>query len=274
MESPESLNKKLHDMQLRIAKEVRRICEAHDIKYFVIAGTLLGAVRHRGFIPWDDDMDIGMLREDYERFLHFAAEELPRELFLQTWHSDEAFGLPMAKVRKQGTKFIEVSSEKASDHKGVFIDIFPYDAVPHSKAQQMIQNYLTYILKRVLLVRLNYQVGRGKGLLTRLLLTSFTGLTKAVPTRTIVSLLEREMRRFNTAIDSDVVTIGGSYGYHKETLKRQWVSSLTEVEFEGSKWPAFSSWQKYLEHMYGDYMQWPPLEKRGIRHNVLKIDLG
>ncbi|MBD1541854.1 LicD family protein [Arthrobacter sp. IA7] len=265
---------RLHHLQLEIAGEIRKICIANNIKYFIIAGTLLGAVRHKGFIPWDDDMDIGMLRPDYDRFLSVAAGELPSNLFLQTWHSDKGYGLPIAKVRKQGTRIVENISLNASHHKGIFIDIFPFDEKPASALHQAKQNAITYIYKRIVLSRLNYTVGAEKSSLKNLLLLSLTRSTAFLKVDRLIQLLEREMRRYNTSGTGDVVAIGGSYGYKRETLKRKWVDSLTEVEFEGERWPAFELWPEYLEHMYGDYMQLPPVEQRGKRHGVIEIDLG
>ena len=103
------------------------ICRKENISYSLHGGTLLGAVRENGFIPWDDDMDIGMLRADYEKFLNVAKEKLNKKYFLQTWDTDEKFALPFAKIRLNGTKYIEHNSKNVDIHNGIYIDIFPYD---------------------------------------------------------------------------------------------------------------------------------------------------
>ena len=92
--------------QLSIAKEIQRICKKHKIIFFLNAGTLLGAVRHQGFIPWDDDLDVGMLRSEYDRFIDIASKELDEAYFLQTWDSDPKYPMPFAKIRLNGTKYI------------------------------------------------------------------------------------------------------------------------------------------------------------------------
>src|SRR5690554_5979187 len=132
---------KVHKVQLEIANEVKRICEKNNIKYFMIAGTLLGAVRHRGFIPWDDDLDIGMLRNDYKRFIELAAKELNDTYYLETWYTSSGYGMPFAKIRKNDTRYIEKSSKDVKCHPGIFIDIFPFDNVPNNKVLRLINEY-------------------------------------------------------------------------------------------------------------------------------------
>ena len=124
---PETL-RKLHEIQLSILKDVDDLCTRHDITYFLDSGTALGAVRHNGFIPWDDDIDIGMLRPDYDRFLTVAKEELPASTYRllipgETLHYAAMF----TKVALVGTKFYTQETIEAGLDMGIFIDVFPYD---------------------------------------------------------------------------------------------------------------------------------------------------
>lgn len=115
-------------VMLEILIEIHRICMENDITYWLEAGTLLGAIRHKGFIPWDDDCDVSMPRKDYEKFLKIAQEKLPKDMFLQTRETDPAYPLPWAKIRKNGTLLIETGETgEERYHHGIFVDVFPYD---------------------------------------------------------------------------------------------------------------------------------------------------
>lgn len=115
--------------QLCIAKEIKRVCDENGIQYFLDAGTLLGAVRHHGFIPWDDDLDIGMKRDEYERFCKIAPKALHKEFYWQEWRNDKEYALPFGKVRKRNTIYIEERSHILTEN-GFYVDVFPYDYAP------------------------------------------------------------------------------------------------------------------------------------------------
>ena len=126
---------KVQKVQLEMAKEIKRVCDENQISYFLYRGTFLGAVRHKGVIPWDDDMDFGMLREDYDKFCRIAPEKLGEDYFFQTWHSDENYALPLGKVRKRGTLFVEAKSAVLQEN-GIYVDIYPLDFAPVGEQEQ------------------------------------------------------------------------------------------------------------------------------------------
>ena len=153
------LLRKVQLTQLEIAKEIRRVCEENDIPYFLTCGTLLGAVRHQGFIPWDDDMDVGMLRENYEKFCRIAPEKLKPEYCWQSWYTDPNYALPFGKVRKRGTLYLEAKSHRLAEN-GFYVDIFPYDAVsPDAEQRQETAGRLLKIY-RTKLMKSHYQPWR------------------------------------------------------------------------------------------------------------------
>ena len=121
--------KKLHKVEIEILDEIVRICKKHNIKYSLFAGTMLGAVRHAGFIPWDDDIDVGMLRSDYEKFIKIAHEELDSKFSLDCFEYNKKYHLGFAKIKKNGTIFDEEASHHMDNHKGIFVDVFPVDNV-------------------------------------------------------------------------------------------------------------------------------------------------
>ncbi|SDC04389.1 lipopolysaccharide cholinephosphotransferase [Paenibacillus sp. UNCCL117] len=265
---------KVHKVQLEMALEVKRLCQEHNIKYFIIAGTLLGAVRHKGFIPWDDDLDIGMIREDYERFVHIAKKEMKKEYFLQTWDTDVHFALPIAKLRKKGTKFIEQNSSKSNLHSGIYIDIFPFDNVPINNYKKKNQNYKTYVLKRLIITKQGYEVWDKNEHFKKIIYMLMKILTKTISLDKLKRMLGEEMTKYNSHKSDYVVTFGGAYGYWKETINRIWVDCLTTIKFEGHELSCPGEYREYLTYFYGDYMTPPPEDKRGNRHKIIQIELG
>ena len=132
----EILNR-IKDVEKQILCKYIEICEKYHLRYFVAFGTLLGTARHKGFIPWDDDIDVGMPREDYERFLQIAQKECGEEYFLQTVDTDPEYHLYFAKLRMNRTRFVENSLQKAGSVTGFYIDIFPYDEISDDEEEMV-----------------------------------------------------------------------------------------------------------------------------------------
>ena len=264
---------KLHNCQLIIAKEIKRICDENNIKYFIIAGTLLGAIRHGGFIPWDDDMDIGMLREDYEKFIKVAKAQLGEDFFLQTTETDVNYGLPFAKILLNETKLVEANAG-SNAKKGIFVDIFPFDVAPENEESAEAHNKKTYLYKRLLLAKLNYNVCGKKDYVKRLVYFVLKIMAAFYSHDKLCAKLDIEITKYNTESSSKIVNIGGAYGYTKETIKAEWVRDTVEIPFEDMTIAAPVDYIKYLESFYGDYMTPPPEDKRYNRHGVVELDFG
>ena len=213
----------IHKIQLELALEVKRVCNKYNIKYFLIAGTLLGAIRHKGFIPWDDDMDIGMLREDYEKFLKAWEKETSSKYFLQTWQTETQYALPFAKLRLNGTQYIEQNIAHLNLHSGIFIDIFPFDNTPDNELLKVIHNIKTSLLKRMLLVKLDYKFYGRSNKVKQCIYTCLALLVRLQDRNKLREKLLREIIKYNNKDSEYIVNVGGSYSYKKETIKKEWI---------------------------------------------------
>ena len=143
--------KKVWLRELEIMQQFINICEKHNLRYILADGSLLGAVRHQGFIPWDDDMDVGMPRKDYEEFLKIAKDELEYPFLLDDFETNKEMASGFARIRNNETTAFrrDVSTYKFPNQAGIFIDIFPYDNIPDNKFKRKLHQKRVYILKRL-----------------------------------------------------------------------------------------------------------------------------
>ena len=154
--------RRLQLTQLEMLKDIKKVCDKHGIRYFLSSGTLLGAVRHKGFIPWDDDLDLDMFRSDYEKFLNIAQKELGKQYFVQDWDTDNCYGFPFAKVLKEGTMLQEAVTEGTGVRDGIFIDIFPLDFCGDKlKMKKEMRAYLFWT--KILLMKSGYKIWKATG---------------------------------------------------------------------------------------------------------------
>ena len=270
MTNEEILNK-MHPLHLMLADEFMRICNSHNLKTFMIAGTLLGAIRHKGFIPWDDDMDFGMPRDDYEHFLMVAPTEINRDYFELKYDRNEKFYAGnYAKLMLKGTSLVEDSSKEVNIHQGIFIDIFPVDAISDNKVQAFIQLKSFWVYRNLLWVKCGYgDYKRKKQLSYRATkcLAAFFSINR------LKSLKHNAISKYSGQKTEKVVVSDGTYGLSKETLKSKWVSEITSYPFEDRFYPGISDYDSYLTYFYGDYMELPP-ENRRNHHGRINVDFG
>lgn len=256
---------RLKSIELEILNEVVAICDSLDIRYFLVEGTLLGAVRHKGFIPWDDDIDIGMLRDDYNRFVKEAPSKLNYPLFLQTYETDHNYPITYAKIRNDKTTFIESSVKNIKMNHGVYIDIFPFDYYPEKKFSSIVLDLKLKAMAYSISCAFYIKEGRFKSFLRKIIGSLFYATyydAVAEKNKIIVSQKKTKL----------IYNYGGPWG-KKELIPAEWFSDFCKMKFEGLDLWVPCKYDLYLSHLYGDYMTPPPKEKRVTHHYTEVIDL-
>lgn len=251
-------------VELDILKKIDRICKKHGITYFLDGGTALGAVRHGGFIPWDDDIDLGMLRDDYDRFIEIAQAELGNDYFLQTRKTDPKCPFSFAKVRKEGTTFVEWNKRNVKMHHGIFVDIFPYDVLPEEGREEYFRKCAA--LDRKLTVKMTpdraMQPQRSlKWLAGSMARRAKYYLMKFTSTHKLDKKIEEEFVKYRGMRFEDQQVTCHAYDAMYYFPEDMLVPTVT-VEFEGERFPIPGKYHEFLTKMYGDYMELPPEEER------------
>lgn len=261
MEYKDEELRKLQTTELDILQDVIRVCEENGIQYFTVGGTTLGAIRHNGFIPWDDDIDIGMLRDDYEKFIRIAPEKLSKGYTISHFIYENTSPTYYAKVRKDGTEFIEDYTRNIKMHHGVFIDIMPYDAIPEheeelKKYRRRVKfwNQL-YIAKTVWTS--TFLPSKHKALLNCIRAVLHV-LMIPVSKQFLFKKTDESMRAWNSS-DSKRVSSRALYMFDCD------VDNLippVKHRFETIEVNIPANADQVLKIQYGDYMKLPPEEKR------------
>jgi lipopolysaccharide cholinephosphotransferase len=268
MELDNETKNTVKELQMSILDEIHQICQKYDIGYSLIGGTLLGAIRHHGFIPWDDDMDIGMLRSEYEKFIIAAKNELPSSLFLQSFETENEYPSAFAKIRMNKTKWVESLSSHLKIHQGIYIDIFPYDVTPVSTIKQRYQKYLLLLFKRLIAAKQDqYRFNQNRPFKI-LFYLSFKMITWLFTINQLVKCQNSIMKLFDNEISNNVTNMGGGYTYEKQTMPKSIFYKLKEAKFENRIYMIFAEPEIYLSHLMGNYMILPPEKDRENRHNI------
>lgn len=259
--------RKLQLIELELLKEVDRICRKCGIKYNIIAGTMLGAVRHKGFIPWDDDADVAFLRPEYEKFRTACETELDTSRFyFQDHRKTKGYRWGYGKLRMKDTLFLREFQEHMPYEQGVFIDIFPLDNVPNNYALRCIHNFHCYCIRKVMWSPVGMIASNS-----RLKRKWFEFIYKAIGDKVFLHY-DKFVSNTNKR-DSQFVRIltfqtpNNTYAYYKK-----WYEHSKLIEFECHEFYGIYEYDQYLSFKFGDYMTLPEKQFRKI-HPVTKIKL-
>lgn len=262
----------IQNILLAYLLEVDRICKKHNIKYFLGGGTLLGAIRHHGFIPWDDDADIMMLREDYDKFCKIAADEMPSTMTFQTNESDKNCFYEFAKFRLNDTVFAtSFAKEHRHMHNGLAFDIFCHDKTANSKIGQKIHLGLTLFTRALVFNKWNKRkVENGSKIQS-----AVTEFCKNVfPIRFSLWLEKKTLKFFKSKKNAKYLYDGMGRNIYNGSFPIEYLDEVVYVDFEGYKLPVPKEYDKYLTFLYGDYMELAPLSTRLGCHEITLCDIG
>lgn len=260
--------RKLQLVELELLTEVDRICRENNIEYSLDGGTLLGAVRHQGFIPWDDDADVMMTRVEYEKFYNACKNQLDsKKFFLQEFRTDKEYRWGYSKLRKNNTVFLREGQEKIKCHTGVCIDIFIFDEVPDNFIMRRLHWVQCFIIRKGL-----YSVvgeDKEKKLWARMVYTIMSKFPRNFWTKWLLQLAQNEENK-NRKLVSHL-----TYPNRKEIrygVSKDYYNQYVDLMFEGKEFRAIKEYKRYLTELFDDYMLMPPIEKRKI-HPVSKLKL-
>lgn len=260
--SAEYSAEEIHGRLLTMAKDFHQICVDNNLKYYMLGGTMLGAVRHKGFIPWDDDMDFGMPREDYDRFISISHRILPEHYELRFYKNAANSPMHYAKFIDNRTTLIETSYTNYVE--GLYIDIFPLDGAGSGSCSDRIR--AKRILWKQILI-MNHCTTREKTGLRKL-------LKKYAQMRNLDSLhasVEKLMTAKKLSESTLIANYLGAWA-EKEIMPKEVMGTPRLYSFEDTEFYGSNNADAYLTSLYGDYMKLPPKEKQVFKHNYFYLN--
>lgn len=263
-------NLELHIVLLSAMKDIDEICRKNHLKYYLHAGTLLGAVNHKGFIPWDDDVDITLLRSDYEKLVDIIEKEYNNKYYIQTYQNDEDYTNNRAKLRIKGTKIIDRID---GDHKNneIFIDLAPLYFPPKSKGMQLLQKKIIEIIDAIVLIQAGENIPTSVA--SKYVLRPLSKISRRFWGKAM-DFLMIHMQNKKSGLLGVLCYVGvnpytGMDGYYNDMIPAEYYEHETYLPFEDTKFMTISHWQEDLVRRYGEnYMKPYPEEKRITKHNV------
>lgn len=259
--------RQLQLVQLEILKKIDHFCKEHGLHYSLYAGTLLGAVRHQGFIPWDDDLDICMARDEYNKFIELWKKYSPKDYIIQNKETDRKFSQSFTKIRKDHTSFLQKGEIKGEYHQGIFVDVFPIDRMPNGYIKRKIftWNCLKYqVLTREFIPPKGSYIQR---LISKLILIATPKSKRMLARECLLNKICRYNadQRLNTVAIEILKTI-------VSPLPQNFMTEFIQIKFEDTEFMCSANYKEYLTIKFGDYMKLPPESEREWRHHPVILD--
>ena len=259
--------------QMDLLAELDRLCKKWEIPYFLTAGTLIGAVRHDGFIPWDDDLDVGLLRKYCDRLEEACAKDLDPAYYLHSWKSDPHSPHCFYKLKIKGTHYPEEIAAGSKMDDGIFIDIFPFDNAPDNPKKRKSHHRKRVLLQKMLLLRARFDLG-GSNKAKRLIYGFMKLVAFMRPLDGWKKSFLKLQNKYNHLKTQEAVNLCGAYSYYRESQEVAVLEELIPHDFEGIPYSIPKDYDTFLRRQYGNYMQLPPEEQRVGRHNIVGLDFG
>lgn len=252
----------IKSIQLNIMDEIHRICVEHNIRYYLIGGTALGAVRHGGFIPWDVDIDIAMFRTEYDRFKEVCRTELNGNYEYLDYLSVEDYMRPHAlicdRLSKIRMKYDPIN--KISEDHGIYVDVFPLDNAPDEELLRIKQAKMLRRLAVLKKYRIPYYYSTKWW--KRFVRYTVSMMLSWISIRRINTWQQNTMQLYRNQNTESICSMASQYPYKKQCMPKEIYGTPVPVQFEGRTYYAPEQSDSYLTRLYGDYMQLPPVERR------------
>ncbi len=268
--------RKVQLIQLEILIKFDEFCKLHNLKYQLFAGTLLGAIRHKGFIPWDDDVDIIMIREEYEKFLKLYNSKGYGDYFLQNFVNDKKFYRQFSRLRKNNTVLLQDGYKDIDMHHGIFIDIFPIDRVRETYKLEKNRYLLIEVLTRINTIR-NRGVSKQSNTFKRVLGYPIKYTKYIFPKNRYDRLIEKlinKINQFDTGYVNHLTNGTNQIRYYKYLMTDYDVENSILWDFENYKFPIPLNYDKILRRLFGEYMKLPPKDMQKPHHRIIRVKLG
>lgn len=258
--------KKIWQVELDILDNIDTICKKYDLKYFMVHGSLLGAVRHKGFIPWDDDLDIAMPREDYDRFLDIAKNELKKPLSLHNFYTEkDIFFGGYTRIRNELTTAIETRELNHEGNQGIWVDIIPFDICTMDEKKYMSKEKKIRHYQRLFYAKIYGNEYSCFMDMNKITWWFYRFISKFIDHDNLAKKLDASMRMYTNECSEDIAAFTGYHKHRRLSLKD--FEKTTYLTFEGRQVPVPEGYENYLFVVLGkDYLKYPPIEERKPKH--------